>query len=223
MMMGQKKDANTLLLLHAEDFTDSSKFNNTIYNVNVNLVSGKFGNSFEFLNPNDCVYTNNISSFVFGTSDFTIDFWIKRVGTCKYSGVFCPIGNTQWNYVAGGWQISLDSAGTSLLFSATNNTNPNNVTISEVVIASNLALNTWYHVALVRKDSVIKSYVNGVLYQTFTCNISLTAQGSVLIGRHDGRSDQSFAISNHCIDEFRISNIARWTANFTPPTAPYTI
>ena len=221
--MTSNKDINTLLLLHAENFEDSSIYANAMVDNNTSLADGKFRYSFEFLNPNNCVYTNNISSFVFGTSDFTIDFWIKRVGTCKYSGVFCPIGNTQWNYVAGGWQICLDNAGTSLLFSATNNTNPSNVTIANVIIASSLTLNTWYHIALVRKGGVIKSYVDGVLYNTFTCSISLTAQGSILIGKHDGRSDQSFAIANHCIDEFRVSNIARWTNNFDVPIKPYNI
>lgn len=53
--------------------------------------------------------------------------------------------------------------------------------------------------------------INESLYPNYTVDCSL------MIGKY---RDYGLYL-NGMIDEFRISNIARWTSNFTPPARPY--
>lgn len=71
----------------------------------------------------------------------------------------------------------------------------------------------FIHVAVVRKNGIIYLYINGVSVGTpAVFNYTIDAsQSKSLVHCYNGGT----------MDEFRISNIARWTSNFTPPTAPY--
>lgn len=87
---------------------------------------------------------------------------------------------------------------------------------------------TQYHLAVVRIDTgnaatSWKGFVNGVgqtLTKTFgNWNAAFpNVSGTPTIGRS---AHFSYLLDGH-IDEFRISNVARWTADFTPPTSAYT-
>lgn len=74
-------------------------------------------------------------------------------------------------------------------------------------------LSGWCHLALTRLGSVLRLFINGTLVGV---NNSYTYDGT---GNDGVRA--YIGIDTTLIDELRISNIARWTANFTPPTAPY--
>ena len=84
---------------------------------------------------------------------------------------------------------------------------------------------TWYHVAMVVIGSVgqdagsLLMFVNGTLETTATGDVQGTALSSTLdIGTS---LDTSVPHMNGWLDEIRISRVARWDANFTPPTSPY--
>lgn len=81
-----------------------------------------------------------------------------------------------------------------------------------------IPLNQWTHIALVVSSNSIKMYVDG-LAETLTGTTTLTARsgttnlsslGSNLYGAFKGY-----------VDDLRISSVARYTSNFTPPTAPF--
>jgi hypothetical protein len=94
---------------------------------------------------------------------------------------------------------------------------------SSILIASSLSANQWYHVAVVRSGSAtgnLKIYIDGVLSATsstaVTDNFNQTDIGYVGVGRSAANP------MNGYIDDLRITKgIARYTANFTPPTAPF--
>ena len=85
-----------------------------------------------------------------------------------------------------------------------------------------VATNTWYHVAVVKNNGVTKLYVNGIQEGSdFTDTINYADSGAIHIGgRFEVFNNSLIGITGH-IDEFRISNTARYTANFTPPTEPF--
>jgi hypothetical protein len=80
-----------------------------------------------------------------------------------------------------------------------------------------LAATTWYHVALVFTGSAYIMYINGTGFTIVTSalKISTAAFQSMRIG-----ANGTTAYSGN-IDEVRISNIARYTANFAAPTVAF--
>ena len=83
-------------------------------------------------------------------------------------------------------------------------------------------VNNWHHVALVRDTSnVIKLYLNGTASGTTVTDSTTYAAGE---GLFIGGEYASATSINHgwdgYIDDFRVSNTARYTSNFTPPTEP---
>lgn len=82
----------------------------------------------------------------------------------------------------------------------------------------------WHHIAQVRYGNTMTLYIGGVA-QTTTANVTgITCANSpnkVAIGR---RGESNSLYWNGWLDEFRFSKgIARWTANFTPPTMAYSV
>ena len=87
---------------------------------------------------------------------------------------------------------------------------------------TNLVVNTWYHIA-VRKNSSdgYALYINGVSESTAT-NSTAFSSTTNLIGARFNNSLASFAeFTNGYIDEFRVSDTARYTANFTPQSGSF--
>ena len=91
------------------------------------------------------------------------------------------------------------------------------------IVATNIAVptTTWTHIAIVRQGTSLKWYKNGTLTDTTTTTASAWVNRTdCFIGANF--SDQSAGNNiNAYIDELRISNSARYTANFTAPTAPF--
>ena len=89
---------------------------------------------------------------------------------------------------------------------------------SNISIGGVLSTGTWYHVAVVRSGSTITTYLDGTSQSsaTFTSSIGSTSK-AVGIGSEAPWTGFYF---NGYLDDIRITNgVARYTANFTPPTA----
>jgi len=88
----------------------------------------------------------------------------------------------------------------------------------------NPAGDTWYHIALVKNGvSGYMVFVDGTQIGVTQTDVSTIPDfaGTLVVGKHTDEAAGTYYL-NGWIDEFRISKgIARWTANFTPPTAPY--
>ena len=80
-----------------------------------------------------------------------------------------------------------------------------------------IANSTWYHVAYVRSSTTGTLYINGTSVGTWA-DTTTYLQGAGFIGHHSfGAAD-----FNGYMDDIRITTgYARYTANFTPPTAAF--
>ena len=74
-------------------------------------------------------------------------------------------------------------------------------------------INTWYHVALVRASGVFNLWINGASIGTAANSTNFNA-GNVVIGGHTSGPGASGV--NGWLDDWRWSNVARYTAPFTP-------
>ena len=210
-------DDYTKLLLHMDGADASTTFTDASRAAHGNATAGgtaqvdtaqsKFGGASLLCDGNsDYISYDDHADWDF-PGDFTIEAFI-RFNSVGANCIFC--GNDYQE----GWQFSWETTGGGRiqLYVA-------NVLRSYGAWAP--STNTWYHVACVRSGATINLYVDGVQKATVNPNYSdaITSSGKLSIGRDDEYVTGWF---NGWIDEFRISKgIARWTANFTPPTQAY--
>lgn len=88
-----------------------------------------------------------------------------------------------------------------------------------------ISLNTFVHVAWVRSGTTVKGYVNGVAgstpYGVSGKSFNFSSGGTNIMRSHNGVANSP--VVNALMSQLRISNVAEYTANFTPPTAPFSI
>jgi hypothetical protein len=80
--------------------------------------------------------------------------------------------------------------------------------------------NQWFHLAIVQNGSTMTAYVNGASVGTLSNTATWGNQaGNLYIGQSFGLTAPVFP---GYIQELRFSSVARYTANFTPATTPFT-
>ncbi len=206
----------TKLLIHGNaTLVDSTGTHTLTANGDAALTSAlaKFGvGAAKFDGTGDYISYPDNATWDFGSGDFTIDMWVYVKSAASSLG-FATNGSG-----AGGWGFRLNS---------------NTLDFYDAAGSKNTASwdptdDTWYHLAVVRSGNDYMFFVNGVQQgTTATAAGSIAASsGAMLIGQTFNTSGGSFTGSGQnmtgLIDEFRISNIARWTTGFTAPTAAYT-
>lgn len=166
------------------------------------------------------IQSNQNSPYNAGSSDFTIDFWIR--GSAANA--------TTLQYIAGygdssltnniGWFIYYDAS--KFLRASFQNSSGSNYqtnTGATTVIDGN-----WHHIAYVKTSSSTQIYIDGV-----ATGSSVSPSGSMRTGTYQLQVGQAVMASGTNanpflgnIDEFRYSiGIARWTTNFTPSGLPW--
>lgn len=216
-------DTNTKLLLHLDsDFNDASTaaHNATaVGNAALSTTQIKFGaKSCVFDGTGDYLTVASHADFTPGSGNFTVDFWLRLTALPGSAP-----GAALWTTDAGAAVItavalSLDTSGVIRLYSSSDGTTwniANNASLGAVG-----ATGSWQHIAIVRNGTAITAYINGVANTAGTMSGTTIASAGIYIGGM-WQSTGGTAGINGYIDELRYSNIARWTSNFTPPTAPY--
>lgn len=204
--------ANVVALLHFDGTNGGTSFpdeTGRIWTPNTGVttstVQQKFGTASALFNGSTG-YLDAASSldFAFGTGDFTIEFFMY--GGTGLNAYVIDIGSNG---------IALVISTGPKIFAYTSGTGISGALYTGVTF-SNYA---WTHAALVRNGSSLSLYVNGVLGATQTTSQNFNTAVAPHIGRYGGGGATRYA---GYIDELRITKgVARYTAAFTPPTAPF--
>lgn len=206
-------DSNTLLMLHFDDDFADDSFNNhstTAYgDAQVDTGVKKFGAGSLFLDGNGDYITipdSNDWDFVGSNSDdWTIDFWIKfadHSGSESLITQFEDAANL-WSLMhvnGAGWGFHAVGSGTDI----------------DVRWGGEITDTDWHHLAICKVGDEYRVYNDGVQTKYVQDTDTDTFTGDLYIGY---RGDQQYF--QGWMDEIRISDTARWTSNFTPPTKPY--
>ena len=167
-------------------------------------ISNFYGGSYYFDATDDYLYTSSVySDLNFKTGDFTIEAWC-------YASSSARAGLWQLSYTSGGLrpddlQLSCHYENTKFNFGSAGGSRTN---------GKEYSTNRWHHVAEVRKDGVISTYINGVLDQSWT-DTSTYWEGDtyVCVG---GYWNTSY-LWNGYIQDFRVYNgVAKYTSDFIP-------
>ena len=204
------------LLLHMDGanestaFTDSSSNNWTVTPSGAAAISttqSKFGGASGYFSSASVLTIPDHPSLEFGSADFTIEFWIYRVGASGFIAGKGDAATAAGSSFALGFNLGGASA---FYFDSTSSV--------EIAGLDDLSADQWQHVAFVRTAGDIVLYIDGLEVSRETIGsgvINDTAQ-PLKIGNYVGGSLECF------IDELRIiKGYAAYTANFTPPTAPF--
>ena len=217
-------DLNTKLLMHMDGanggaiFPDGSPLvrgNATVATGAVTTVAGagRFGSSSAWFNgsgylsyPTSPDWNQNV--------DFTIDFW-------AFLGAIPPAGTSQAVIGQFGdgnsyWAVILDQYANCYLLQINGGTQ-----YVANIIPGTVTINGWHHFAFVRSGTTITAYMDGVAGTPVTTPaMPPNLIGVLAVGCLAGSS----ILNQVYIDELRVlKGIAAWTANFTPPAAPYVI
>jgi len=221
-------DSNTKLLLHLNDtgttFTDSSGYDacaikpmgkSVTPNGNVTQILPFAGAGVGvFDGTGDYLTVGATGDFDFGNGQWTIEGYIYINDAVSPNG--CPIVVVPLNDTGGFHSLLfyLYNSGKLGCIFAANATSWIPMSYEWTTV---LSLKQLYHFSLVRNsDGYIRGYLNGV--QDFSFNIGTTAllasTAPLRIGQYIPSDPRYF---NGNLSELRISSVARYTSNFTPP------
>lgn len=141
----------------------------------------------------------------FGTGDYTIEMFFRAntLSSSSYA-VVMQLNNGTTNIA-----IYLNAKNSFIC----------RITGATDIVKSGISLDTWYHLALCREAGIARFFVDGTIVG------SPTAQTENFGSTHPVYLFASAAggnlVKGH-MDEFRVTKgVARYNANFTPPTAPF--
>lgn len=195
---------NTVVLLHCDGansgttFIDSSAQRNAVTNTSAVTSSTvvKWGSTSGFFNaPALLEMSNTVFTF---PGDFTVELWLYLSTSTASNQDIVTLGTeSSGRYV---WFINSGVLKSNLFGSGS------------IPTYGTLNLTTWYHLAFVRAGSTITVYINGVSGGTDTQAGTLGSNSYV----------KTMSGVNGYIDDLRITKgVARYTAAFTPPAAPF--
>ncbi len=209
--------ANTTLLLEMNNavIVDSAMQLplETVGTAQINTSSKKFGTSSMYINGsgNRLVLPANSPPITFGSADFTIEAWVYRTVSATQT-IIC--GQADLATVTGSSFIFQLGSGTSDLYIGATGYG---------AASPSPSLNQWSHVAWVRNGASFKTYLDGVQIGS----VAVPATGVLNVGTATYPTTIGATATNGnpftgYIDDFRITKgYARYTANFTPPTATF--
>ncbi|MBL8018337.1 MAG: LamG domain-containing protein [Leptospirales bacterium] len=172
------------------------------------IQSGMFGSAFGFNGTTSYVDVDTSGGVPLGPP-LTIEAFVKTTGSGTYV-VYQAYGGIA---VA---QLSITPAG-NVSFLVVNNSCSGSTTL---VSTGALTPGVTYHIAAVwTAGNQMRIYINGSVDPASMAGPALTCSST---NQHSiGRDRGGFNYFNGSIDEIRYSNIARYSANFSVPTAPF--
>ena len=191
----------------------------TVGNAQISTSVSKFGGgSMAFDGSGDILSSPGSQNYVFN-GDFTVEGWVYIDSTMASSRpdnlksfifVGWNTGNTPQLYVYG----TTSTAGVGLGYY-------DGTTAWEV--AATVPKDQWVHIAFARTGSALYGFVNGTRY-TINASISATigSANTFVVGGNPNQVSAYYSYLKGYIDDLRITKgYARYTANFTAPTAPF--
>lgn len=212
---------NVTLALHMDGANNSTTFvdetGKTVSaaaDAKISTAQSKFGGASGYFDgAGDYLSVPNSTDFDFGSGDFTVEFWLFTPISWSSQASSSAICGKKQNDASNGWVIYRDGTQPTKLnfrFSQQNN----------LFSASVPTQNVWEHWAVTRSSGTLRVFKDGVL-DASTTNTSAISDGSAAfkVGLADTWAGSYL---NAYIDDLRITKgVARYTANFTPPTAAF--
>jgi hypothetical protein len=169
----------------------------------LSTAQAKFGSSSLLLDGTGDFVQSTATDVV--QNNFTIEFFAYASNFAQNAYLWDNHSSNQ------GFAFSITSAGQLRLIQDN--------TILQQTSSSGLNNNQWNHIALVQNSTLLTLYINGAPKLQYSTGGDSYPGQSYKIGANEGET-QFF---NGYIDEFRSSDIARYTTTFTPTTSAFAV
>jgi hypothetical protein len=203
---------NTQLLCNFKNAAifDSAAKNDleTVGNAQIDTATKKFGTgSLEFDGTGDWLLLPDNPDLQLGTGNLTVEFWVYLATGDAGSNR----GLVSKGTASTGWSVSLNTT-QKVVFSYASST---------ITSSGAITLDAWNHIAVVREgtgSNQTKIYIGGTNDGTGTVSTDFNQTNVMYVGANRAAGDPMKGF----IDDVRITKgVARYTANFTPPTLPF--
>jgi hypothetical protein len=229
-------DSNTLLLIKSDTtngattLTDSSSNSHALTNYNIDHItatSARDASSMRFdydsgSNQHYAHTTNNSTDFNIcaQSNNWTLEFWWHPLtGGVNSSGYIMSYGTWMTNWV---WALNGGTGGLNPSLTFRDGTNwdlADGVTIPIYSDSTTLTVDKWQHLAWSCDNGTGRAFVDGVLTNTVTgINETNSHSDQLFIGAYFGYVDTTnYKVYDKAyIDNIRFSDVARYTAAFSP-------
>jgi hypothetical protein len=214
---GDPDFANVQLLLPMQGsngsttFTDASSFARTVTavgNAQISTAQAKWGTSSALFDGTGDRLTATLFTAP-GTSDFCMEAWVYFVSR-PAAAALIEVGDSG-NGSGTGFLFYSTAAGRTGFFSAGQ--------LATTGTSQTIPTGAWCHVAVTKASNTIRMFVDGVQDGSGTHNASLIADVYLGQSLYNGAFGDDL---NGYIGAARFTvGVARYTANFTPPTAAF--
>jgi len=212
---GDRYFNETSLLLHGNGtngsttIVDNSPTPKTLFAVGTTQIStaqskpGFGGSSIYLGSAGSLNVTNQTTDFSFGTGDFTAEAWIYFVSITGETRIFAFAGGEANTTLNVGYNFGNNNKFTIV-----------NESVAHIATSSvGFTPNTWQHFAFTRSSGTCRLFLDGTQIATVNSSVGNNNPGTFVIG---------YGTFLAYYDEVRITKgVARYTANFTPPTDPF--
>lgn len=165
--------------------------------------------SVDFDGTNDYLVTNSSSDYTLGTSDFTIEHWVRPDTVSQTMQIID--GRMQGNAWQTDWCTYINSDGTYRFF----------VAGDQITDSGAMSADTWYHIAVCRSSGTTKMFKNGTQVGSNYSDSNNYTSTTITMGIH-GPDRASYDFDGELSNIRVVIGTALYTSNFTTPTAPLT-
>ena len=199
---------NTFLDSSTNNFTITRNGNTTQGSFNPYVGPGCWSNYFD--GTGDYLSVSNNAGLQFGTSDYTVEFWLYQTSFATLS-VLLDF-RTSNGATGGALQLYTTTAGLLTLYGGSS------TATLLITAASAISANTWTHIAITRASNSTKLFINGTQSGSTATDSTSYGLGALWVGAQAGGTTNytSGYFSNLRV----IKGTAVYTAAFTPPTTP---
>jgi len=212
--------SNVIFLMHMDGVNNGTSFPDEVNHVFskaggspvTTTAFSKFGGaSLSTANGTGYIATPGATSMSSPTGDFTLEAWVYPTAFSGNGSIIC--GQTLPTLASNG--IGLQVVGSGQLFGYFYT----GTTLVSVTSTASVPLNAWSHVAYTRTAGSINVWINGVLGASLATSAAVNSVTTQFTTGAGGDGGQPFF---GYIDELRYTlGVARYTANFTAPTAAF--
>jgi hypothetical protein len=176
----------------------------------IDTAQAKYGGSSLLVDGNsDGIWFADSADWAFGTSPYCVECWVRpnAFAAAQYLIV-------QWENSGGqGWALWL---ATGVVYWSALTTN---VGFQSIFDPAAMSTGQWYHIAADFDGTTTRLFKDGVLVASTTATWNFPDVATRLSIGTDNDASESWV--NGWVDEVRITKASRYTANFTPPDAPF--